>query len=982
VNSFKPADPMKTPKPKTLAELAAETARPVDCSGHQPIDLTDSGSAWYVEKGSVDLFIVERKDGIEQAAPQHLLRAKAGRLLPGMAPDTGSTTLGVIARGLPGTLLRRLPMSDLVRADPSELAGLVDWWAGDISSSLSRYDTGSTRISTWVDATEVPMTKTGVVSSRHGVVWVSGLAPGDGLYLGLIDPQENPSDSGTDGGIPLVRDTWILLTQSRPLSIRSSLELIQDHLLVPALAHFHKVAFTLERLNRSLAVVDQVNLERERITNRQSDEVNARHQLFDLYDLSRNPDHDSGNAALQKALEVIGLHEGIDFTFPEPATTADFAGRLAPILDASGVRARRVRLSQVKKWWRHCGGAMLAFRETDGQPVALLPGRLGGYREVDPAKPGTVRMTGERARALRTEAWLFYQPLTSSSAGLYSLFRLACRGSCVHFVRFFILGFLGSLILLIPPVLLGLVVDEVIPGGEAHLLYTIGGFLAGAALIGASLHVLQGMALMRIEGRAATRAETAFWDRLLRLPMRFLQRYSAGELALRGMTFQTLRDALQRVAANGVLSLIFLPAASGLVFAYDPALGGITAIFGMISLIVTLAFGVRQMSPNNRMVQSVQNLAGRFYELVHGISILRVEGAEGSAFALWARGYRKQKRAELDCHAVEEHRQAFNAAAPLLAGAVLLGAVSLPEHKDISIGDFLVIYMVFLLMLGAVARLGHSFGLAASFRPAINQVRPFLSEIPEMSAGGETVNTLTGDIRFDHVSFRYEEDGPLILDDVSIHAGSGEFVAITGESGSGKSTLVRLLLGLEKPVTGAVYYDGRDLAHLNLKQVRRQIGVIPQSVQLHPEDIWDNIVGGHENVSGEAVWRAARQAAVDQEISAMPMRMLTCVGAGVGVTSGGESQRILIARALVNHPRILLLDEATNWLDNETQTKVMENLSELNATRIIIAHRLSALHKADRIYVMQSGRVAEEGSFAELMETKGVFRDLVERQLA
>ena len=281
-----------------------------------------------------------------------------------------------------------------------------------------------------------------------------------------------------------------------------------------------------------------------------------------------------------------------------------------------------------------------------------------------------------------------------------------------------------------------------------------------------------------------------------------------------------------------------------------------------------------------------------------------------------------------------------------------------------------------------VVLLGGSFSAIAAIIPAIKQIRPFLAEPPETCAEGEAVEQLGGEIIFDHVSFRYDPDGPLILDDVSIRARPGEFIAIAGESGAGKSTLFRLALGLDHPASGAVYYDGRDLKHLNIKQLRRQIGAVPQGVQLHPEDVWDNIVGDYEEATSEDAWKAAEAAGVDREISAMPMGMMTCVGAGAGVLSGGESQRIMIAHALIRNPRILLLDEATNWLDNESQSVVMRNLAQLTSTRIVIAHRLSTLRHADRIFVMQAGKLAQQGSFEDLMGVEGVFQDLVRRQMA
>ena len=302
--------------------------------------------------------------------------------------------------------------------------------------------------------------------------------------------------------------------------------------------------------------------------------------------------------------------------------------------------------------------------------------------------------------------------------------------------------------------------------------------------------------------------------------------------------------------------------------------------------------------------------------------------------------------------------------------------------RNIPVGDFLVVYTVLIVFQSAIARFGESFGTIAAMLPAFDQMRPLLAADPETEIEGDPVEYLGGDILFDRISFRYDPDGPLILDDVTIRARPGEFVAIAGESGAGKSTLFRLALGIDRPTAGAVYYDGRDLRHLNLKQVRQKIGAVPQSVGLHPQDLWDNLVSHHDVVSSEEVWTAVRVAEIEDEIKNMPMGMMTMVGTSGSVLSGGETQRVTIARSVIRNPPIMLFDEATNWLDNESQAQVMRNLTALTSTRVVIAHRLSTLEQADRIYVLQAGKVVQSGSFNELMEVDGVFRELVKRQIA
>ena len=968
---------MNGPTQSALARLATDKGVPVRCAGNLPLDMGNPEAAWFIEKGAVDLFLVELGEGVEQSAPQHLMRASAGRLLPGVAPQSEDTLLTLIAKGLPGTVLRRLPISGLAAIPHTELAANLDAWLMDLSAMLSKDVEYRPRFDTLIEPGSAVEISSGTHSSRRGVVWLAGPTPATGLYLSLIDPADGERQG--EKFVPLTPSTWLDLMESSKLSAFSSEVLAEQGRLLPALADFHTLAFSLERLNRSLAVVDQANLERARASNRRADEETARQRLFNLYGLLKQ---EGGRAAMRDALQLVGRHESIEFKWPKKADGSDPDSFLRELLDASGARGRRVRLDREQKWWIGDSGAMLAFREEDGQPVALLPGMFGRYQEIDPANGRSKRITADRAASLSSQAWVFYKPLAASGGSTRDLLELLKRGLAANLARFLGVGLLGGLVMLLPAVVVGLIADKVIPSGETSLLYSVTAALAAFALVGALLYVLQGMALMRLEGRAASRIEAAFWDRLLRLPPSFLHKYPSGDLAMRGMTFQKLRDAVQGVVANAVFSIVFLSPAVLLIFYYNAALGTVAVGFGLFSLVVTVAVGIRQMAPHARVIQSVQSLVGRLFQLINGVSKLRVDGAEGSAFAVWARDYREQKRAESQLGAIEEHLQALGAALPLLAAALLFVAVTFLGERSVSVGEFLVIYTLFLLFQGAVVRLGGSFGAIASIGPAISQVQPFLAEAPETSAEGEAVEYLGGEIVFDHVSFRYNPEGPLILEDVSIRTQPGEFVAIAGKSGAGKSTLFRLALGLDHPSSGAVYYDGRDLRHLNIKQLRRQIGAVPQEVRLHPEDIWDNIVGDYEEATSKDAWEAAEAAGVHREISAMPMGMMTCVGAGAGVLSGGESQRITIAQALLRNPRVLLLDEATNWLDNESQAVVMNNLAMLTSTRIVIAHRLSTLRQADRIFVMQAGKVAQQGSFEDLMAVEGVFQDLVRRQMA
>ena len=971
----------------SVAELAARSGTSVPCAGNLPVRLDDPDSAWFIDQGAVNLFLVESVDGVEQAAPQHMLRRESGLLLPGVAPDerdedrNKATTLSLVAKGLPGTVLKRLPASRLSEVDPAELAEQADTWLTAMTDTLSRFATPVPRPTALAEAGTTRTLAPCTLFARRGVVWVSEPPRGSGAFMDIVDLAELATAGGTPGAVPLTRTSWLNLFGEATLSAWSTETLARQGTLLASLAAFHTAAFALERLNRRLAVVDEANLERARTTSRRTAELAARLRLFNLYDLPVERGTGAQDTALGDALKVIGRHEGIDFTIPERSGTSDAPIGLVDVLVASGVRARRVRVQGEDDWWRGDNNAMLAFRAADGQPVALLPGAFGRYREIDPVTKRSVRVTASRAASLEQEAWMFYRPLPPGNVGPGDLLRMALHGSGPDLARLAVAGLPGGLVKLVPALALGFVAHQVAGGGSAGALYAVAVAVAGFGLLGALLHLLQSTAMMRLEGRSASRVEAAFWDRLMRLPPSVLHRHPAGDLAMSGMTFQNLRDGLQGVVADSLLSVVFLLPVFGVIFFHDTTLGVIALVFSLLSLLVTVALGLRQVAPHGRMIGAARRVAGRLFQIVGGITKLRVDNAEGSAFAMWARDYREQKRAELELGALEGHARAFGAALPFLAAGVLLFAVAAGD-RDLPVGDFLVVYTVFIVFQAAVARVGESFGTIAAAVPAFAQMRPLLAAVPESEVGGDTVEFLGGDILFDRVSFRYDPDGPLILDDVTIHARRGEFVAIAGESGAGKSTLFRLALGIDRPNAGAVYYDGRDLRHLNLKQVRRQIGAVPQSVGLHPQDLWDNVVGHHEEVSSEDVWSAARVAEVEDQIKGMPMGMMTMVGTSGAVLSGGESQRVTIARSVVGSPRVMLLDEATNWLDNESQAKVMRNLAAMTSTRVVIAHRLSTLERADRIYVLQAGKVVQSGSFEELVEVDGVFRELVRRQIA
>jgi ABC-type bacteriocin/lantibiotic exporter with double-glycine peptidase domain len=372
--------------------------------------------------------------------------------------------------------------------------------------------------------------------------------------------------------------------------------------------------------------------------------------------------------------------------------------------------------------------------------------------------------------------------------------------------------------------------------------------------------------------------------------------------------------------------------------------------------------------------------------MANAVAKIRVAGAEARAFATWLKKYSEQLTLLRKSRAVEDYVTVFNQAVPTISAILLfwigidmLVGTRTADERAIGVGNFLAFNTALGIFIGGATTLSNTGVDVMDTLVKSKRVEPILEAESEVPKSASDPGRLEGGITLSHVDFRYAPEGPKILHDVSIHVNPGEFTALAGPSGSGKSTIFRLLLGFETPESGTVLFDGQDLAGLDVNAVRRQLGVVLQSGFVTGGSILENIAGS-ALISIDEAWEAAADAGLAGEIQQMPMGMHTIVSEGATNVSGGQRQRLLIARALVTRPKILLLDEATSALDNRAQATVSESLRRRRVTRLLIAHRLSTIKNADRIYVLDQGRIVDHGTFDELAGRKGLFAAMIARQ--
>ncbi|WP_327678457.1 NHLP bacteriocin export ABC transporter permease/ATPase subunit [Streptomyces sp. NBC_00467] len=929
---------------------------PVDCTGLRSVPLEGPQVLWLVVGGALDVFAV---DAAQQGQWHFLGRLEAGTVLLGPVEGPQHTLVG---RPSQDCLLRRIQLRELYRPE----------YAG--------YDTGQ------FDTGQYDTVQYGQEGMPTALEYAFSLGTGRALGV-LFEAALNGrpvEEAVADDDILWMPVPSGSVQYGGAYSADAAGDLLVDAALWQRMVNQHYRL--LSAVDRWIDQLERAHEDRTAAGIRAGEAVRARADQALIASIGR-PDRAARGAsgrdtaaddATYAVCRQVAEAAGITLTEPPKGTAVDDrVGPVERVAMHSRIRTRTVRLSG--RWWRTDIGPLVGHWAKSGAPVALL-WRRGRYEAVNPASGLRRRIGGDSAEEFEPSGVMFYRPLPEEPPTFWRLLRFSLRGTRMDLrnlaVGALVTVGLGALV----PIATGQVLGVYVPTAERSLIVQVSVAVMIAGIVAAAFMLLQNLTVLRMEGRIESSLQPAVWDRLLRLPTTFFAERSTGELASAAMGVSAVRRVLSGIGPVAVQASTIGTMNIVLLLCYSVPLA--LAAIGMLVVIgaVFLGMGLWQLTWQRELVELGNKLNNQAFQTLRGLPKLRVAAAESFAYAAWAREFARSRELQQRAGRIRNLTTVLDAVYLPLCALTMFMLLAGPARGSMSAGEFLTFNTAVTMLLSSVTQLTGALVSVAAALPMIEQIRPVLDEAPEVRGSSAQPGALTGALEARRLSFRYGDDGPLVLDDVSLQVGAGEFVAIVGPSGCGKSTLLRLLIGFDRPVSGSVLYDGQDLAALDQAAVRRQCGVVLQNAQPLTGSILDCICGAEE-FGEEEVWQAAEMAGLAEDIKRMPMGLHTMI-AGGGAVSGGQRQRLMIAQALIRRPRVLFFDEATSALDNETQRIVIDSTRTLSASRIVIAHRLSTVMDADRVIVMADGKVVEEGAPADLLARGGHLQELVRRQMA
>lgn len=985
---------MSAPPSVGLEALSANEVR--SAGSNAPLLLVDPDTAWRVVEGQLDVFVVPVANGAITGSREFLFQAAPGDVLFGTAIHSAES-IALVAVGGADSAVAPLSLEDLrgfALEQPQLSASIIDRFVRSISSAFAVR--GLPRIDTMAEIDgDIVLAPGTTIGSRRDVLWTQ-VQSGCVRALG----EESLSLTADSHAFPLSPGGWLDCEEEsgRALLRATTTEpLLTSGQVWEALAAFQDCVLAWASLVHARGDASRLSQLRSRIEADHGAHRDAISSMASVMTSGQQRADRKKGIPLLAAMEMVGAQLGIKFRSPGAQfVVTDPYGAARAIALASSVGQRRVMMPP--GWWKQDVGPLLGFLEmrmvsmdgssggndTELLPVALLPAGKGTYEIVNPETGSRSVITEQLAQHIGAFGVQFYRGLPNTKLRFKDLWRFAMFGLHQDARMILAMGVAGSVLGLVLPLLTAYLFDEVIPSADAPALTNVFIALVVATLAGAAFEQTSTMAVLRLRTRMGSALQMAVIDRLLRLPATFFRKYTVGDLGQRAFGINTIGNKLGTTTVAAALSGLVSVTSFVLLVYYSVPLALLALALLAVNITVS-AVVARLIVVDMREYQEASGkLSGLVLQLLGGIAKLRVSATEARAFARWSAAFRRQQAVSFKVNIFSMNVDVFHTVlgiASTLTIYAFYSRMAATPTGGLSTGQFLAFSAAFGSFIAAGTSLSETAVTVLRLLPTWERARPLLDAEPEVDFFKPDPGELSGRIEVSQVSFSYTPDGPTVLHDVSLEAKPGEFIALVGPSGSGKSTLLRILLGFEKQRTGSVRFDGHDTTTVDINAVRRQIGVVLQNSSLSAGDIYHNIVGASA-LSVDEAWEAARMAGMEEDLQAMPMGMHTIVSEGGGALSGGQRQRLLIARALVTRPRILFFDEATSALDNRTQRIVSDSVDRLHATRVVLAHRLSTIRNADRIFVMEAGRLVESGTYDQLMERGGLFATMAARQQA
>ena len=954
-----------------LLTLFQRQGTPHPLTGVNFFSLAKKGSVLALQGDPVHLFAIDKKSGV-----RHFLTSTSGPLFFSLSENEHD--LAVVSTG--ETVLYELPEEELARAlanhhalVPAFLSGLHQWIEAASACFVKPLPPGEQRTVFAPDVTTLKpgellvFTKPLHIERHEEEVWLEVLE-GSILLFGELQLAITPHKPF----FPLTVSLWFQCREGTKVRGIADPVLIRENLWRKA------ENFFAELFTRALpfCLQERAKAERKQLTDRLEEQKQNVERAIAQMESILEPElplaPKKTDDALEQALRNIGRWSTIEFSFPRRAQTEQrLEEKLNCICNASQLRMRKVTLTGA--WWKEDHGPLLGLYRDSQKPVALLNAFPLHYEIFDKGKKIPIH-TGHN---LSNTAYMFYVSLDPEIKTGRALLRFCFRQYKTLVSSALFYSLLSGLVAFFFPLATNLLFAHAIPENNLFFLWylTLGMGLSSIGFL--SFYFLQNFALLKLEGLGTHLIQFALWDRLLKLPPQFFRRFSVGNLFWRLGIIDEIRSLVRANAATLSLSGLFSIAQLFIMAFFAPPLAAIAAGFALLGLLVTVFLASVKIALLRESLEIQGHLRGFTTQMICGIGKLRVAGAEKNAFSYWAKIFSANKTLQLKARNIQHFVQVFSIVLPSLTFAAIYAAMI--EIKSISLPHFLAFQVALGMFMQAVYPLNHTILQLIRILPLWERTKVILEEPLEEDKRKSDPGTLEGDILVDSVVFGYDPTRPPVLNNISLHIGQRELVAIVGPSGSGKSTLIRLILGFEKPSSGGIYYDKKDLTTLDPSAVRKQLGVVLEGEGLVAGQLYDNLVSGGR-FSPEQIEEALKLSGFAQDLPSFPMGLYTYIPFNGATLSGGQKQRLLLARALLVRPSILIFDEATSALDYRTQEAITQKLSALNISRIVVAQRLSTIRNADRIYVLDKGTIVQMGTFAELVGQKGLFAELFARQ--